>query len=339
MRRGSIVQLLLISAVVAGIATAVALIPNWLPRSASEQADRIDFVFWFVTAICIAIFAVVVAVILYSLWKFRASPDDDSDGPPVHGHTGLEIGWTAVPTVLVIAIAVVSAIVLARNDRAGSAPLRVNVTAQQFVWNFSYPESNDMSSATLRLPVGRPVKLSFKAIDVLHSFWVPEFGQKQDTVPGITTTLVITPKRVGSFPVICTELCGIGHAIMRAEAVVMKPAAFDAWARGQKKALSGDSRQAGSAVFEAQGCGSCHTLAAARATGKVGPSLDKLPAEAKQAGKPLEDFVRESIVNPDAYVQPGYSKELMPETYDELPKEQLGALVEYLIDSSRKGTR
>jgi len=99
----------------------VALVPGWLPQPASREAGRIDFVFWFVTVICVAIFAIVTAVIVYSLLKFRARPDDDSDGAPIHGHTGLEIAWTAVPTVLVIAIAIVSAIVLAR---VGSLPGR-----------------------------------------------------------------------------------------------------------------------------------------------------------------------------------------------------------------------
>jgi heme/copper-type cytochrome/quinol oxidase subunit 2 len=83
-RRGSIVQLVLLGALFGGGAAAVALLVPWLPDPASEQADRIDFVFWFVTTICIAIFALVAAVIVYSLLKFRARPDDDSDGPPVH---------------------------------------------------------------------------------------------------------------------------------------------------------------------------------------------------------------------------------------------------------------
>ena len=88
MRRGSVVQLVALAAVFAAAASAVALLIAWLPRPASEQADRIDFVFWFVTAICIAIFALVAAVIVYAVFNFRAGPDDDSDGPPVHGHTG-----------------------------------------------------------------------------------------------------------------------------------------------------------------------------------------------------------------------------------------------------------
>jgi cytochrome c oxidase subunit 2 len=212
----------------------------------------------------------------------------------------------------------------------------VNVTARQFAWTFSYPDEGGLTSAQLRLPLNRTVKLHLRALDVIHSFWVPEFGQKQDAVPGQDTSLVITPTKLGTYPVICTELCGLGHALMRSSAIVMKPAAFRAWLHEQKNAANGPPGQAGQAAFTSNGCASCHTLRSAGATGTAGPDLDKLPAYAKQAGKPLEDFVRESIVDPNAYVQPGFPKNLMP-SFSTLPKDQLDALVTYLIDSSKGG--
>jgi cytochrome c oxidase subunit 2 len=330
-RRGSIVQLVLISLVAAMIATVIALVPNWLPVEASEEAGRINFVFWFVTAICIGIFAVVAAICVYAVLKFRAGPDDDSDGPPIHGHTGLEIAWTAIPAVLVTAIAIVSAIVLARNSDTGANPLRVDVLGQQFAWSFTYPQTNDVTSGHLRLPVGRSAELHFRARDVVHSFWVPQFGQKQDTVPGIDTKLVITPKRVGTFPVVCTELCGLGHALMRTQAIVMPQAAFDAWLREQGRRVQAPAGEAGAAVFENNGCGSCHTFEPAGSQATAGPSLDNLREEAERAGVPLEEFVRESIVDPNEYVEPGFPANVMPATYADLPQEQLDALVEYLI--------
>src|SRR5438105_2328594 len=332
MRRGSIASLVGIGIVSGGVAAAVALALPWLPTPASREAGRIDFVFWFVVAICIFIFALVSAAILYSVLRFRAAPDDDSDGPPIHGHTGLEIAWTLIPTVLVTAIGVASAIVLSRDDALGKNVLRVNVTAQQFAWTFSYPDAKGLTSATLILPEGRSVLLTFTSKDVIHSFWVPEFGQKQDTVPGIHPTLHITPDRLGTFDVICTELCGLGHATMRSTAVVMTPAAFDRWIKGQTKAIgSPNVGQAGAAVFKNNGCGACHTLQAAGSSAKVGPDLDKLPAYAKQADQSLETFVRDSIVTPNAYIQPGYPKNVMPQTFGQaLSKQQLDALVQYL---------
>ena len=230
MRRGSIVQLILFALVASAAGLTLALVPGWLPEQASDEAGRIDFVFWFVTAICVFIFAIVAAVLIYAVFKFRAQPDDDSDGPPIHGHTGLEIVWTAVPAILVTAIAIVSAIVLAKDDAVGANPLRVDVFAQQFFWSYSYPGYENKKSSILRLPVNRSVVLRMHAKDVLHSFWVPEFRQKQDLVPGIHPTLHITPNKLGTYPVICTELCGLGHALMRSRVIVMKPAAFEMWA-------------------------------------------------------------------------------------------------------------
>jgi cytochrome c oxidase subunit II len=233
LRRGSIVQLILFALVASAAGLTLALVPGWLPESASDEAGRIDFVFWFVTAICVFIFAIVASVLIYAVIKFRVPPDDDSDGPPIHGHTGLEIVWTAVPAILVTAIAIVSAIVLAKNDAAGANPLRVDVFAQQFFWSYSYPGYGNKKSSILRLPAGRSVVLRMHSKDVIHSFWVPEFRQKQDLVPGINPTLHITPNKLGTYPVVCTELCGLGHALMRSRVIVMKPDAFEQWA--QKK--------------------------------------------------------------------------------------------------------
>jgi cytochrome c oxidase subunit 2 len=229
-RRGSIVQLIVIGVLAGAVASVFALVPDWLPHPASREAGRIDFVFWFVTGICIFVFSIVAAVSVFAVWKFRAKPDDDSDGPPIHGHTGLEILWTAVPALLVTAIAIVSAIVLAKDDAQGANPLRIEVTAQQFFWSYHYPGYDNKASDVLRLPVDRSVVLRMTSKDVIHSFWVPEFRQKQDVVPGIHPTLHITPNRVGTYPVICTELCGLGHALMRSRVIVMEPGAFEKWA-------------------------------------------------------------------------------------------------------------
>ncbi|MGB2952072.1 MAG: cytochrome c oxidase subunit II [Gaiellaceae bacterium] len=332
MRRGSIVQLVAMGAIAGGIAVVVALFVPWLPKPAAREAGRIDFVFWFVTGICLFIFTIVASVIGYAVLKFRVQPDDDSDGPAIHGHTGLEVAWTAVPAVLVTAIAIVSGIVLAKNDASASNELRVKVVARQFAWSFQYPQYNNLTSGQLRLPLNRPVRLQITSMDVTHAFWVPQFGQNLDAVPGAVNNLRITPNRLGTFPVICNELCGLGHALMRSEAIVMKPAAFTAWASGGKTLGGAIS---GAKVFADNGCGACHTLKAAGSTATVGPNLDKLPAEARQAGQPLEAFIRESIVKPNAYIQAGYPPNVMPQTFGQLPSAQLDALVQYLITSSK----
>jgi cytochrome c oxidase subunit 2 len=345
-----------------GAAAAVALLIPWLPDPASKQADRIDFVFWFVTTICIAIFSLVAAVIVYSVLKFRARPDDDSDGPSTHGHTGLDLWWTAIPAALVTAISIVSAVVLAKNEQLPTAsasaartaasstqglcrrtssdplkPLVVCVIAQQFAWLFQYPAYNNATSATLHLPIDTTVQLQLQSRDVIHSFWVPEFGQKQDAVPGLLTKLVITPNRLGTFPVICTELCGLGHAVMRSQTTVEPKATFLAWARGRGKGVAAGGGLSASAktFFIDNGCDGCHTFKPAGANGKVGPDLDNLREAAQKAGQPLEEFIRQSIVDPNAYVAPGYAKGVMPQTFSSLPKQQLDALVTFLAGGGK----
>jgi cytochrome c oxidase subunit 2 len=254
-RAGSLIRVLLVALLLAAAATAVAIFIPWLPENASKEGDRIDFVFWFVTAICIAIFSVVASLSVYSLIKFRAKPDDESDGPPIHGHTGIEITWTVVPLILVIAMIVVSSVALAQNDRDPSGSMRVEILGQQFAWIVAYPPegaAEDMDgfvcfnrgpgnaiefdrrckqSPNLLLPLDRPARLHLTARDVIHSFWVPEFRQKQDAVPGLVTEITVTPTKVGNFPFICTELCGLGHALMRTRAIVMPESQFEAWRR------------------------------------------------------------------------------------------------------------
>jgi cytochrome c oxidase subunit II len=331
-RRGSWFQLITIGVLAGAIATAVAVAVPWLPTSASKQADRINFTYWFATVICLVIFAVVAAILVYAVINFRAKPGDWSDGPPVHGNTTIEIVWTVIPAVLVTAISVASAVVLAQNGSAGSNPLVVRVLAQQFAWTFEY--ANGTKSPILRLPLDRPVKLQITAADVLHSFWVPEFGQKQDAVPGQVNDLVITPTRTGTFPVICTELCGLGHSTMRSTTIVMNKADFDKWLAGTTTPPQpgGGGGTAASVIFTKNGCGACHTFKPVPgATGKVGPDLDNLSESAKAAGQDLVPFIKQSIVDPNAYIAKGYQPGVMPGTFAHtIPAGQLNALVAYI---------
>ena len=259
MSRGAIVRVVTIALLAAAVATAVALFIPWLPPLRSTEGERIDFVLWFTVAICIGVFAVVAAITVYSVAKFRVRPDDDSDGPPIHGHTGIEIAWTAIPTILVTVIAIVSAVALAENGKLKDDRIVVEVTARQFAWTFAYPTEAEAEAAakdeqicklppetancpvsgTLRLPEGRQVELRLRALDVIHSFWVPEFRQKQDAVPGIVTRVAITPTEPGEHSVVCTELCGLGHALMRAGVIVMREGEFDRWRSQQEQELPG----------------------------------------------------------------------------------------------------
>jgi cytochrome c oxidase subunit 2 len=306
-----------------------------MPVTATTEAERIDFTYWFATVISLFVFAVVAAVLVYSLINFRAEPGDWSDGPPVHGHTTIEVVWTVIPTILVTAIVIVSAVVLAKNSDAGNNPLKIKVIAQQFAWKFEY--ANGEAYPVLRVPIDKKVELNLTANDVIHSFWVPQFGQKQDAVPGAPKTLVITPNRLGTYPVICTELCGLGHALMRSTAIVMTQADYDKWyARGSEP--GGDGGAGGStaiATFTGSGCAACHTFSPIPAAqGKIGPSLDKLSEAAAAAGVPLEEFIRQSIVDPGAYVAPGSVGGSMPSFEKQIPADKLDQLVQYLAENT-----
>jgi cytochrome c oxidase subunit 2 len=216
--------------IVVGIITfgVIFLIP-WLPAQASVEAQRTDQLIWFMTIVSGAIFTVVTSFVVYSAWAFRAAPDDESDGPPMHGNTKLEIVWTAIPVILVAIIAGWSVVIVNRNDQAQKVQDVVHVKAWQYAWEFDYP-SLGVSSGDLHVPVGTQVKVSINSFDVIHGFWVPQFRLQMDAVPGITTSLLFTPNKVGTWYVICNELCGEGHAQMRARLIIQTPQDYAAWA-------------------------------------------------------------------------------------------------------------
>lgn len=319
------------------IGAAVAVFIPWMPTPASREAGRIWFVYWFATWISLVIIAVVTAVIIFALVKFRAKKGDLSDGPPVHGHTTLEIVWTVIPFVLVTAISIVSAIVLAQNSHAGKDPLRIMVTGQQFAWTFTYP--NNKVYDIMRVPNDRHVLVSITSNDVIHSFWVPQFAQKQDAVPGQINKFVVTPDRLGTYPLICTELCGLGHSLMRSTVIVMSPADYAAWYKGEggTPAPAAAGGTSGSAVdtFTTSGCGACHTFKAIpSAVGKVGPPLDNLKAAAEKAGEDLSAYIKESIVDPNKVVAAGYQPGVMTPSFAQtIPPDKLDALVQYLAEN------
>ena len=290
-------------------------------------------------------------MIVYAVWAFRVQPDDDTDGPPIHGHTGLEIAWTVVPALLVISIGVVSAVVLSKNADAGSHPLEVKVFAQQFAWKFEYP--GNVKSEELVMPLDRAVQFHMQSADVIHSLWIPQMGQKQDVVPGIETEIVITPTRTGRFTLVCTELCGLGHATMRAPVRVLEQAAFAAWLAKQKAASGGGGASGGtgatggssSAPTSSSGRTRSPPPAAAAATRssrpaptrRSGPTSTIVAADAQKAGEPVADYVRQSIVDPNAVVAAGYQPGVMPPNFgDTLSPEELDALVAYLSGKEAK---
>jgi cytochrome c oxidase subunit 2 len=322
-RKSLIIQLLLMCVVIGAISALVALFIPWLPDLGSVEGGRIDDAYLLAAIICLVVFAIVAAVGLYAVLKFRARPGDDEDGKPIHGHTTLEVVWTAIPAALVTAIAVFSGVVLVKNEDLQSDHQVIEVKAVQFTWSFTYPDA-EVTSGVLHVPVGEQIEFQLESDDVIHSFWVPEWRLKQDLVPGNPQRVIITPDQIGTFPLVCTELCGLGHSTMRAVVVAESRADFDKWLAEQKAAAGGGEAFDAAAAFN-QDCGSCHTLAAAGSTGQVGPDLDKVLASLSG------EEILQAIVDPNAVITEGYQGDVMPQNFGELFSEaQLDALVQYL---------
>ncbi len=236
--QASLAQMLTIGVVasIAGVALGLAI--DWFPVQASAEGERIDTLYDVLVIASVPVFVLVTVVVLFSVWKFRQRPGEElADGPPIHGNTRLEIIWTAIPAILLVALCSYAYIVLRDIEDAQANRMRVNVVGQQFAWTFEYPQAGGRSLRTteLYLPQGRPVEFYVRSRDVIHDFWVPAFRMKIDAVPGIETTYTVTTTRMGDFPIVCVELCGLGHAFMRQTAHVVPPATFSRWLGDQRR--------------------------------------------------------------------------------------------------------
>jgi cytochrome c oxidase subunit 2 len=228
-----IAKMLAATVALAAVISAVMLSINWDGQEASTAAPKIDDLLNVMIVLSAFVFSLVMVMLFYALWKFKAKPGDESDGEPIHGNTRLEVAWTLIPTIIVLFGAGYSWKVLDEIENPAKDPLTVDVFSQQFAWSFGYPGKGMVwSEGELHVPVDRQVQFKMHAQDVIHSFWVPEWRIKKDNVPGITTTAIVTPDKVGSYQLICTELCGYGHATMRAKVVVEPPGQFQKWVSG-----------------------------------------------------------------------------------------------------------
>jgi len=317
------------------VGIAITLWIDWFPENAAGSAGKIDTLYDVLLICSVPVFVLVMTIAIYSVVRFRAKPGDMGDGPPIHGNTRLEIIWVTIPFIMVTALAIYGWITLDDLEAKQKNEMVVKVTGQQFTWTFEYP-SEKVASPELVLPVDRPIEFRVQTKDVIHSFWVPQFRLKSDAVPGLTTTIRVTPDKPGRYEVVCAELCGIGHSTMRQFVRVLPQSEFDSWVSKEREAAGGGAgggggEQAaapdGEALFTSNGCVNCHTLKAAGATAEVGPDLGKLEdVEAK--------FLRTSIVDPNADVTKGYEPDIMPQDFGtKLSKEEIDALVKYLLES------
>jgi cytochrome c oxidase subunit 2 len=240
-RRRSLTIAGVAAAVATAIGIAISYAIHWFPAQASTQAHESDTLYHVLVIASIPIFVLVTTVILYSVWQFRMKPGEElKDGPPIHGNTRLEVFWTAIPTVLLLGLVGYSFVVLHNNEKKPAREIQIEVTAQQFAWSYEYPSAitggAPLNSTQLYLPKGESVQFNLRSKDVIHAFWIPAFRIQEDVVPGITTHWRATPDLLGSYPVVCNLLCGLGHSLMRSTVHVVTPSAFQAWLAGQRSA-------------------------------------------------------------------------------------------------------
>ncbi len=362
MRVNRIGTIIVIGVVLCVIGVIVGFTVNWLPVQASAEASSVDTLFRVLLAIATVVFLIVELGIVYSILRFRRKPGDDSDGPPEHGNTALEITWTAIPAVIVFVLTIYSYKVFADTQAPQQNETVIGVTGQQFTWTFTYPyepfpeltaDQNAMAKANmisneLHVPAGRPMRVDIHALDVMHGFYIPEFRIKQDAIPGRVTTARFTPTEKGQYSVVCSELCGAGHAIMHNAVFVEDQAQYDKFVadmrtRAKEAATNPRLASRGKQLMQQKyPCGSCHVLDDAGLKGVVGPALNGVATKAannvdgrltKSNVKTAEEYIRLSITNPSAYLVPGY-QDLMPKNFGDptvMPEDDREAIVNYLL--------
>jgi cytochrome c oxidase subunit II len=239
MTRATLLKLVAAMLVLTVITSVILLIPEWNGLNGSVEADKIDTLLDVMIVLSSFVFSIVMVMLGYSVWKYRAKPGDERDGEPIHGNTKLEIAWTVIPTVIVLFGAGYSWVILDQIEAREPDRMEVLVTGQQFKWTFEYPEEGIVSNE-LHVPVDRQVDFRMTGLDVIHSFWVPEWRIKKDLVPGLETSVAATPDTEGTYSLVCTEYCGNGHATMRAFVTVESQQEFDQWARDEEPIPEGE---------------------------------------------------------------------------------------------------
>jgi cytochrome c oxidase subunit 2 len=303
-----------------------------LPVAASAQAGPIDGLFRLHFILIIFLFSLIVGLMVYSLVVFRRKKDDLTDGPHMEGNTTLEIAWTIIPLLVVLAVSFIGSRVLAQVNQADPKPLHVNVYAQQWSWRFEYPEDG-ISSDTLYLPVDRQVVLRMISADVIHSFWVPEFRVKQDVLPGgegMVRELRINPNLIGDYKVRCAEVCGTRHAFMEQDVKVVSESDFNAWLE-ESSVASDDPVVRGQQTAQSVGCMACHSI---DGTTVVGPTwkglyMSQVPLEDGSTVTADDAYLLESIKEPQTKIHQGLPN-VMPRLADNMTDEQIQDIIAFI---------
>ena len=335
------VRILQVVVWVCGTATAFAeisqpLSPTNIFAPASTPAKSIFGLSVFVLAVTGAIFLVVFSLLLYAVVRFRKRRNDDGREPPqVYGSNQVELAWTILPILIVVALFMATARVIAAVQKVSPPRNAIAVTAigHQFWWEYRYPDLGVVTANELHVPVSDPAHptptfIKLLSADTDHSFWVPRLAGKTDLIPNHPNTMWIDPQETGLYLGQCAQYCGTQHAKMLLRVYVQPKDDFDRWIQQQRQAAFVDEGASqGQRIFEATACVNCHTVSGTVANGRFGPDLTHLMSRdtiAAGAAPNTPETLRRWIRDPNT-IKPG---SLMPAM--ELNEQELDALTTYL---------
>ncbi len=287
-------------------------------------------------AITGAIFVAVGGLIVYTMWRFRRKPDDNSRQEPaqVYGSNQIEVAWTVIPILIVFVLIGVSARVIAAVENASppASMLKLRLIGHQWWWQVEYPDYGFVTANEIHVPVSPDSKtatyLQLESLDVIHSFWVPQLAGKMDLIPNRENYMWIDPQQPGIYLGNCAEYCGTQHANMLLRVIAQPKADFEQWVAEQQKSATSDSQVAeGKAVFESLSCVNCHMVKGTPSIGKFGPDLTHVMSRQTLAAGVLTNTSEHlrAWVNDPQESKPGC---LMPSM--KLTDHQLDQVVSYL---------
>lgn len=332
----------------------------WKPEQASTVAAEVDWLFYFILYLSTFMTVLVAGLMVYFAIRFRRKDPNDAPQGMTHS-TALEITWSVIPTVILLFIFVVGFKGYLDMIQPPSNAFEVKVNSWKWAWEFEYP--NGAKSQFLHVPADRPVILTLTSNDVIHSLYVPAFRIKKDCVPGRynkawfqtqlpddrfsdgpksvtspTNGVTETFENVAVFDLFCTEYCGTKHSEMRSFVIVHKREGFKKWMVDAANQFEGLTPvEMGEILYKQRQCISCHSIDGSQA---IGPSFKDLYGKSEQFSNapPIdvvdENYLRESIVNPNAKIVLGYAAGQMP-SYANLPDQELDALVAYIKSLSK----
>lgn len=259
------------------------------PKSdvANDIQDLYKLIFWIATAV----FIIVESALLYAVIKFRRRPNDEMP-KQIHGNTAMELTWTIIPALILIAIAIPTWNTIFKIAVIPDDAYVINIVGHQWWWEATYP-TGEVTANEIHVPSDRTIGFTLETADVLHAFWIPQLFGKQDLVPGRVNTLWFTPEVEGRFFGQCVEFCGISHANMRLEMIVDSPEDFAAWTKGLDSpppSAPAGIVSTGFDLFASKGCVACHTISGRNdAVGVIGPNLSLFGSRLTLASATLDN--------------------------------------------------